>query len=575
MLAVLVTSGAQGTTLAGGFTALDWAVVLGLLLFTTWVGHRKSGKPQDLRGFFLGGRQLPWLVVAASIVATEISAVTFVSFPSVVWREGGNLTYLQIGLFGSLIARGIVGFVLMPAYFEREIYSPYDYVGRRLGEGARRVTSVLFTIGGVLGQSARVYLTAVVLEVILRDELLAVGGLLGVSPLTAAVMAIGVVAVLWTWMGGIAAVVWTDAILFLMFLGGAAATLAVLHSTLDGGLWPAFQAGYEAGKLQLIDTSTDLSKPYTLWIALFVASWGQVGPYGCDQLMVQRLLGCKDASAARKAILASIAAVGVIFLIALVGVGLWAWTEQVPLQGEAARLVADKPDRIFPVFLREGLPAGVRGFVLAGIFAAAISSLDSILAALSQTTLALLPKRADEDERKTLRRSRLLVGFYGVLLCATAVGTAEVAEHYSSILDLALAMAGYTGGALLAAVVLALLSSGRGGAGFLISAPLSVLSVICVAWHEPWTELALGLVTVLLAWAVLWRGVRGDLSRQRCAGQLALLVGCARALLQVLGGGSLPWPWFIPIGTLVAWFGAYGFDVPKAKAAPLAPSPGA
>ena len=124
----------------------------------------------------------------------------------------------------------------------------------------------------------------------------------------------------WTWMGGMATVIWTDAILFLLFLIGIGVTLFTLHGVLDGGLFAAIGEGYSSGKLDLIDTSTDPTRPYTLWVALFVASWGQIGPYGCDHLMTQRLFCCKDARDARRAILASIAATLVIFLVMLIGV---------------------------------------------------------------------------------------------------------------------------------------------------------------------------------------------------------------------------------------------------------------
>ena len=143
---------------------LDLLVIAGTLFVVTLLGARLAGRQESVRDFFLGGRKLPWWGVAASIVATEISAVTYVSLPSVVWRPGGDLTYLQLGLIGALVAKAIVAMVLVPAYFEREIYSPYDYMGARLGGGVRRATTVLFSIGGVLGQAARVYLVAVVLE---------------------------------------------------------------------------------------------------------------------------------------------------------------------------------------------------------------------------------------------------------------------------------------------------------------------------------------------------------------------------------------------------------------------------
>ncbi|MEE8468285.1 MAG: hypothetical protein V3T22_07505, partial [Planctomycetota bacterium] len=332
--------------LSGGFTALDWVVVLGVLLGTTLVAGRVSGRQESVRDFFLGARRLPWWAVSASIVATEISAVTYISLPSVVQREGGNITYLQIGLFGSLLARAFVGYVLVPAYYEREIYSPYDYVGQKLGSQARALTTGLFTLGGILAQSARVYLTAVVLQVLLASELAAVEAAMGLPPLVTAVAAIGIVAVAWTWMGGMATVIWTDAILFLLFLVGIAVSLITLHGVLDEGLPAAIREGYAAGKLTLIDTSLDPTRPYTLWVALFVASWGQIGPYGCDHLMTQRLFCCKNARDARRAILASIVAMAVVFLVMLIGVGLWAYYREHPLGPAAQAMVSAKPDRI-------------------------------------------------------------------------------------------------------------------------------------------------------------------------------------------------------------------------------------
>lgn len=486
--------------MGSSFTALDWSVVVAILVGTTVLGERLAGRQRSVRDFFLGGRSLPWFAVAASIVATEISAVTYISLPSVVYRDGGNMHYLQIVLIGSLLARLFVGYVLVPAYYEREIYSPYDYVARRLGERARGMTTALFTLGGILGQSARVYLTALVLEILLAEELAILGGWTGCAPLTCAVALIGVVAVLWTWIGGIATVIWTDVVLFFLFIVGIAVSLWTVHNALAGvgsGLPEALVEGWRAGKFEVINTSTDLSQPYTLWVALFVASFGQIGPYGCDQLMAQRLFCCRGPKEARKAIVASIAAVGIIAAVALVGVALWAYYKEFPLSAASEALVLERTDRIFPIFVMEVVGPGLKGLVIVGALAAAISSLDSILAALSQTTLSTvyLPRRQreltrrgmlrdEEDEaeaQRTLRVSRALVLGWGVVLCAAAVGVDRVADSYDSLLDLALAMAGYTGGALLGAFFLAFLPIRARGRGLVWSAPLSVLAVFALA----------------------------------------------------------------------------------------------
>ncbi len=477
------------------FTLLDWSVVAAVLLFTTWIGHRLTGKTRTLRDFFLGGRHLPWYAVAASIAATEISAVTYISLPGRV--AASDMSYLQVVLIGSLITRLLVGYWLVPAYYEREIYSPYDYVGQALGEPARRMTTGLFTLGGILGQSARVYMTAVVLEVLLADELAWLAARTGLEPLTIAVLFFTTIAVLWTWMGGIATVVWTDAILFLLFGAGIAVTLLTVHFHYEGGLFAALHAGATAGKTHWISTSTSLQAPYTIYTALFLLSWGQLGAYGCDQLMVQRILCCRDAKEARRAVIASFAAAAVVVLCALVGVALWSDFQAHPNLGKAAEL----GDRLFPTYITRVIRPGLKGVVIAGVFAAAISSLDSALAALSQTSLALISPSARPEQ--LVRRSRLLVLAWGAALAGCAIAIRAVESHWDSVLSMALSLAGFTQGALLAGFLLAFLPLRPRRLGFLIGAPISVLVVAAIQTAKllpwPWFVPIGCTVTLLLA----------------------------------------------------------------------------
>ena len=199
------------------FSAIDWAVVAGVLLLTSLFGMW-FGRGATMREFFLGGKQLPWWAVSASIVATEISALTLVSLPAIVYFEGGTSTYLQLTLIGSVVARFAIAWWLVPAYYEQEIYSPYDWVGRRLGEPVRRMMTFLGAVGGTLSQAARVYLTAVVLEILLAGQLAALEQSTGVPSIALSIGLITLVAVVWTWLGGIVTVVWTDVLLFVAFV---------------------------------------------------------------------------------------------------------------------------------------------------------------------------------------------------------------------------------------------------------------------------------------------------------------------------------------------------------------------
>ena len=461
----------------GGFGALDWCVVAGFLVLTTVLGKRLAGPQTGLRDFFLGGRSLPWWAVAGSIVATEVSAVTFLSLPYVIFRDDGNLTYLQLGVLALLLAKLAVALFLVPRYFEQEIYSPYDFVGERLGAPAKRVATVLFSIGGVLAQSARVFLTAVVLELMLVDELRWIEELTGIPPLAAAVTAIGIVSVGWTWAGGMAAVIWTDAILFLVFLIGIAIAFFTATAGLEGGAGEVFEVAQAADKLRVFDLSVDPTRAYTLWAALFAyVIWG-VGMFGTDQLLTQRLFCCRDARDARRALVASNVALFVTVLAAFVGLALYAYYQAHPLAGDALAEYEGNGDRIFPIFILSTIPAGWKGLVIAGVFAAAISSLDSILAALSQATLSTVVP----GHRRSVATSRMLVVIYGVVLCMLAVLMEGIKARFPSILDLSLAMAGYTVGALLGGVLLAMAPLGRNGRGYVWSAPLAVVVIAIIS----------------------------------------------------------------------------------------------
>ncbi|MCE2559222.1 MAG: hypothetical protein J4F98_11605 [Acidobacteria bacterium] len=547
--------------LRGSFGPLDWLILAALLVGLTLLSRSLSRRQKTERDYFGGSRNLPWYAVAASLVATEISAVTYISLPAIVHRPGGNLTYLQIGLFGYVGARLLVARYLVPAYYRYDVMSPYDLIERRLGgSGAavRKTATGLFWLGGVLAQSARVYLSAVVLGVLLHRELAWLESATGLPPHVAAVAAVIGIAILWTWLGGIAAVVWTDAALFLLFLVGVAVSLGVVVWEIEAGISTTLAAAWTEGKFTLFDLSASLSTPYTLWAALIGATVGGFAAFGTDQLMAQRIFCCRNARDAQRAVVASSVSVLVSFAFAVVGIGLWAYYEQAPLQGVGAAMVAEQPDRVFAVFAVEAVSVGLKGLVVAGALAAAVSSLDSILAALAQTTSSLLSTRIRGGDG--LRLPRLLVLGWGLVLGVTSLLMDEVAARYDALLDLALAMAGYTGGALMAAVLLALAPCGRDGRGFLWSGPLSVLAVFAVAWHQP----VAGWVCLLGGAVLFGTWLRSD-GRARLGAGLLLFGGVALVLAlwrwaQGPAGELLAWPWYVPLGAAVAWLWGLGLS---------------
>ncbi|MEM6313605.1 MAG: hypothetical protein AAF743_05935 [Planctomycetota bacterium] len=613
-------------TLAVGLGLVDWGVVVGYFVVTTWIGHLLSGKQEDMDDFFLGGNKLPWYAVAGSMIATTISAVTFVGVPAFIFGVGGDMTYLQLGLIGGILARIFIAVVLIPAYYKERIFSPYDYMGNQLGGGVRGVMTTLFSIGGVLAQASRVYLTAIILELVIADELAWVEQYTTLSPLVSSIILIGAVATLWTLMGGIATVIWTDVILFAVFVIGGLIALVTILTNLDGGFGEFVAVGSAGEKFRLFDLGLDLdpTKEFTIWTAAIGTLFGNIGAYGTDQLLAQRLLTCKNQREAKKAILASYVAEGVTLLMLLVGIGLWvyykgepavqyeqmmsvttwsdgtgrqvvsgpealpieSWTR--PLPQEAAELFAEKNDRIFPLYiLSDAIPVGLTGLIIAGIFAAAISSFDSILAALSQTTISAavlpwlkrkhaaavaadvgagdqqLPLQRSEtvvDPKTIVRWSRGLVVFWAVLLSVVAVLIGWYQDRFElPILVLALQLAAYVHGALFAAFLLAWLPLGINGRGLVWSGPLSVLCVVALRFHTTaaiWFFAIAGGI-VLATWIVASIMSEMHLQRRRLINTLALLPGCAFPALIAWKGyfedGVLAFPWWALVGGIVAF----------------------
>lgn len=602
------------------FTWIDWLVVVAYLGGTTWLGAAMAGKQQTIRDFFLGGRKLPWYAVSGSIIATEISALTFVSVPWLVAQPGGNFTYLQLGVFGSVLARIIVGYWLVPAYYEREIYSPYDYMGRRLGGGVRPMVTVLFTVQAMLGQSARIYLTGEVLCVVLADQLTWLSASVGLDPLAWGIIIITGVSLVWTLLGGMTTVVWTDVVLFLAFVLGAFVLLGVVIANLNGGVSDFINVGLAAkdsgpsGKFTFWNFSPDFSNDLTIWAAVIASTWGGVGSYGIDQLLVQRMFCCRDKRAARWAIISSAASQLVTITVMLVGVGLYVYYQQHTMSPAADALFQEKPDRMVPIFTVEVVPIGLKGVIIAAIFAAAISTVMGVLTALAQTVQSAFynpwrervlrarglhvklaesleheaPDAALQTEhRRSVAVSRGLTVFWAIVLALLSYGTRFIAAEYPTILQLGLAMAQYIIGALIAGFALSFFRLNIDGRGFLFSAPLSAMCVFALVWHDPWAAwVCWGAGAALLAvWcAVQFSAVtKAAASDRRVAHQktiaqtLMLLAGIGLMLVfyyfAVLPGPPethgvrIAWPWLGPIGSIIAFVWGY------LLAGPAAPEP--
>jgi len=476
----------EADAIASQFTRWDWGVVFGYLLFTTWIGHRLSGKNATIREFFLGGRSLPWWAVSGSMIATEISALTFIGVPGMVYAMNGDWTYLQWGI-GSVIARFAVAWWLVPLYYKQEIYSPYDFMGARLGEAVRKLVTGLFSIGAILGQSVRVLVTAIILQTVT-----------GYSA-TACIIIIGIFAVAWTLMGGMRTVIWTDVVQFCLFIFGGLLAIGWLVGTLGiDGIIALNQVtgpdGETVSKLRVWNLTPPWESPlmgYTLWVAILAMPFQNFTAFGTDQLNTQRIFCCGTAREARKAVAWSSVSLVITVLMLAVGSGLYAWYLQIAPTGAEAAWFAKDENYVFPIWITTVLPVGLSGLILAAAFAAAITSLDSILAALSQTSLSAWYGRErlerEADGPAMVLRSRIAVVVWAIILTAFAIvltGTYESGES-KNLIDLAFGILTYTYGPLLGVLLAAIIPGKRNIPGLFAGVGLSILGVALIRPELP------------------------------------------------------------------------------------------
>lgn len=437
---------------------LDLAIVAAYLLGVTGLGVYFRRGQASVRDYFLGGRTAPWWALAFSIVATETSTLTIIGTPAIAYAE--NLCFLQL-VFGYLIGRGLIVLLFLPGYFRGEFYTAYELIQKRFGERMRAVAATTFLVTRALAEGVRVSAIALVVSVVL-----------GTSEWLAVCIVIALT-ILYTFEGGMKAVIWTDVAQLLLYLTGSAVAFWILLHRIPGGWQEVTQVAAAAGhKLQLIDLSWNLSTKYTLWSGLIGGAFLTMASHGTDQTIVQRLLAARSQADSRRALLAS----GVIVLIQftvflLIGVLLFVFSQHTPLLAPGERT-----DRILPLFLVHEMPTGLAGLLLASILAVAMSnasgSLNS-LAASSVLDFAKLRGRSADAARflRLSRRMTLLWG--GVLLVFGFV-------KWGALLEAGLTVASLPFGALLGLFLLGTLDRRATANGALAGMVAGLATVLCV-----------------------------------------------------------------------------------------------
>jgi SSS family transporter len=468
--------------------AFDLALIVVYLIGITLFGLRfrggKDSNARSLRSYFLADQTIPWWAIALSIVSAETSTLTIISIPGVAFA--GDFGFLQI-VIGYMLGRIVVALIFLPKYFQGKMLTAYQLIDQRFGHTLHKVTAGLFLLTRAAAEGVRVFAVSIVV---------------GIAIGTGDVLSIGIISaltLLYTFEGGMAAVIWTDVVQMAIYIGGTFVAIYTLGAHVPGGWSQIHEVAAAAGKFRLFNFAFNLTQSYTFWAGVLGGTFLTMASHGTDQLMVQRMLAARNLRESRLALLSS---GGVIFLqftlFLLIGAGLYVFYGLHPAVFASA-------DRIFPTFIVREMPVGVAGLLVAAILAAAMSNLSAALNSLSSTTVVdfYMHWRPEADDRERMMISRSSTVVWALVLFAVAVYSV-FAGGKGHVVEVGLSIASVAYGALLGVFLLGTLTryATQGGAivGMICGFALNLL-----LWLDP-NPIAVGPVTiphVAFTWYVL------------------------------------------------------------------------
>jgi len=498
-----------------GFSWVDYLVLAAYLVGITIFGvlFRKSQK--TVKDYFVGAKNIHWIIISLSIVATETSTLTLIGVPAIAYanydnpEQGGNYTYLQV-VVGYIIARFVISFIFIPAYFRGDILTAYKLLENRFGTGTKNFAASMFLVMRALAEGVRIFAASIVLTAVLSSSL---PGISAQSLTLWSIVIVGALTLVYTFEGGIAAVIWTDLIQLIIYIGGSLVAAYMLLSLVPGGWGEIYSQGMAAGKFQVLSFKWSYNLPFTFWAGLLGGTFLTMASHGTDQLLVQRLFTCKNQRDSQKALILSGFVVFFQFALFLtIGVMLYAYYKFYPMTGTLT-----SNDEIFPKFIVERLPHGISGLVIAAIFAAAMSNLSGSLNSLASTTVLdfykplINPNASDES---LLKLSRWLTAAWGVIL----IFIAFFARNWGSVFTVGLTIASLVYGPMLGAFLLGVLTRRANQTGVIAGMLSSIIAMLFVKFYV-----------------------------------------------------DLAWTWFVLVGTLICLFVGYGVSTVFSRA-PYAPA---
>jgi len=383
---------------------VDFALVLAYLAGITIFGlqFRKTNQG-SLRAYFLADRNIPWWAICLSIVAAETSTLTIISVPGLAYT--GDFGFLQLAM-GYMLGRIVICVLFLPRYFRGELLTAYQLIGERFGPRLHRLTALLFLVMRAAAEGVRVFAVAIVVAIALGT-----GDIASIAILSALTL-------LYTFEGGMTAVIWTDVLQVLLYVIGSAVALWTICSKIPGGFNALLAGASVAHKLTIFHFSWSISETYTFQAGLIGGCFLTMASHGTDQLMVQRLLAARNLRESQLALLVSGVVVFFQFaLFLLIGAGLFLFYRS------AGAMPSISPDRIFPAFIVQEMPSGIAGLMIAAILAAAMSNLSAALNALASTSVVdfYLPRHPEISQPRRIKLSRGITLVWAVVLCGLAI----------------------------------------------------------------------------------------------------------------------------------------------------------
>ncbi|MYL49254.1 sodium/solute symporter [Halobacillus litoralis] len=445
------------------FTVIDYVIFIVYVLGTAAIGAMFGKNQKSTKDYFLGGRSIPWWAIGLSVMATQASAITFIGAPG--WGYDGGLTRI-ITFINVPLAMAFLIATIVPFFYKTEVYTAYEYLERRFDVKTRTLTAGLFLIARGLATGVVLYAPALVLSVVTG---------LDVSLM---IILMAVIAVSYTVLGGISAVIWTDVIQMFVLWIGAGLSVFIIFQDVPGGWGEIMSTASQTGMLNSIDFSTDLSVEYSIWAGVIGGFFLHAAYFGTDQSQIQRVLTSKSIRESKLSlVLSGVLMIPQMLLFLLIGVLLYIFYQY------AGDPNVENLNELFPRFVVNELPVGISGLIIAGVFAAAMSSLDSALNSLSAVSVRdfyskFMKKNASEEHY--LKASRYATVFWGIY----ATIFAFFAGNLGPVIEAVNQIGSYFYGALLGVFILAIFTkrvSGTGAFAGVIAGMVAVWAVTVFA----------------------------------------------------------------------------------------------